>query len=578
MHACWKSGNLNFRYSENSASLSNNFAGRDYWLQWTHNPLSKGDQRFSISVNLGTSSYYQRNLDQAILNNIKTEFASNLNYSKTFTGTPFSTNISLRHRQNVQRKELSLSLPEISWNMQRIYPLQALFAKTKWDIRQLGISHSALLRNEISNSSRSAEPAEGLSFSDLPKLIADAKNGIQHKIPVAMPLNVMRYFVLTPSFNYTELWYGKELKHTYDAQTQEIHIDTLSQFSRAGHYAFSSGLTTRLYGLFTFGKKSPLRAVRHLVTPTVSLNYRPDFSKEKHGVHRTIQTERGERKVSRYDGFLFGTTPRTSSANMTFDINNQLEIKVRDRKDTSNVDATKKIPIIDAFSLSGSYDILADSFALSPIKFGLRTTFGGRKVSLAAGASLFPYALQQQGSGGAGEGSIWRPVNAFAWEMGQGLGTLRSINASISFSLASPSARGSKSAAGAGTEADSVSSKSTLAPYLVPNVPWSMQVNYNINQRRSGRGEFTTIQSINFNGSLSLTSKTKINFSSGYDVVNGAFTQTSVSLVRDLHCWEIVGSWVPVGRFTSYSVTLRAKTPILNALRFNQRRAFTDAL
>ena len=247
------SGNLNFRYSENSASLSNNFAGRDYWLQWTHNPLSKGDQRFSISVNLGTSSYYQRNLDQAILNNIKTEFASNLNYSKTFTGTPFSTNISLRHRQNVQRKELSLSLPEISWNMQRIYPLQALFAKTKWDIRQLGISHSALLRNEISNSSRSAEPAEGLSFSDLPKLIADAKNGIQHKIPVAMPLNMMRYFVLTPSFNYTELWYGKELKHTYDAQTQEIHIDTLSQFSRAGHYAFSSGLTTRLYGLFNFG-------------------------------------------------------------------------------------------------------------------------------------------------------------------------------------------------------------------------------------------------------------------------------------------------------------------------------------
>ena len=564
-------GDMNLRYSYVQGGFGSN--REEYWVNWEHRPRSRGDSRFSASVNAGSSNYNAVNYQNNVINT-QTRFSSNINYSKTFTATPFSTNLSLRHQQNVEKKQVELSLPEFSWNMRSIYPLSKLVRSQQSPLKKFSISHSMQARNEISNAPRGTQPIKPFSLDNFPLLLREARNGAQHQIPISMPLTVLRYFTLTPSFSYSELWYLQHLRHTYDQQTSTIKADTVKGFSRASHWSVSNGFTTRRYGTFFFRQGSTVQALRHVFIPSLSLSYRPDFARPRHGVYTPIQTPTGERYVSKYDGFVFGTTPQGEAASMGVQLSNQFEMKLRSRADSTGK-GYRKVRLLDNLSFSSSYNFLADSFALSTINASARTSLFKNMVVISSQAIIDPYVWREKNG-------TWQRTPQYAWQGGQDIGTLTSFSTNVGISL-KPKSKKSRSSTkkdqNSGQKGDQAAQLlGRSEEYVDFSVPWNLRINYNIRQQRRGRAEPQTIQSLNLSGGLNITPSTRINLSSGYDLKAKELTQTSMSFIRDLHCWEIVGTWVPFGRFTNYEITIQAKSVLLQGLKMTRRRSFFDAL
>ena len=499
-------------------------------------------------------------------------FSSNITYSKNFTGTPFSLNMSARHQQNVEQKLVDLSLPEFSWNMRSVYPLRKWVRSSRSPLKKLSIAHSMQVRNEISNAPRFG--AEQLSFTseNLPILFRRARNGARHQVPISMPLSVLRYFTMTPSLSYSEVWYAKELRHTYDPVEEVIHTDTLRTFSRAGYWSASNGLSTRVYGTFFLKERWGIKALRHVLMPRLTLSYRPDFSKPRYGVYTTFQTPLGEQTFSKYDGFIFGSTPRSAAASVGMQLSNQLEMKIRSV--TDSVERYRKVTLLDNVSFSSNYNFLADSFALSPVRIAARASLFKRTLTFSSSATLDPYVWQS-------DQDKWQRIHQYAWQGGQGIGTLRALSANLGLSL-NPSKHKKKDSSENNSAREEDRNEEAIRNYPVAyvdfKVPWSLRINYSISQQRIGRGKAQTRQSMSGSGSLRITPSLHLSFSSGYDFESNRVTQTSLGFVKDLHCWEIVGRWVPFGRFTSYDVTIRVKSPLLQGLKLNRRQSFFDTL
>ena len=559
-------GHMNIRYTFSQGSFFTNGGSRDFWVEWQHAPTSRRNSRFSVSANFGTSSFNNNNF-QGLNNNIRAEVSSNLNYSKTIGGTPFNFTLGIRHRQNIQRNDINIAIPDFSWNMQRIYPLQKILKNTRSPLAKLTLSHSMTLRNEIMNRTQAGGADPVPFFANLSTIFREGRNGARHSVPISFSLPVLKYLVLTPSVSYTELWYAKELKHRYDPISNQVQSEEVSGFSRAGYYSLSSGVSTRLYGTLFLKKLGRLHAIRHLMTPSIALNYQPDFAHARYGVHQKIETSSGTREVSKYDGFLYGTTPRGEALSASITLNNQFEMKVREQADSLDTEEAsyKKITLLDNLSLSTGYNFLAESFHLSNININTRTNLFKQALFISVGAVLDPYLWQQIGE-------RWQRIDKYAWQANQGLGTLSSVNLSSGLTLRSNKGGQDKNENTQRSDRDIP----TLS-YKNFDIPWNLSTNYNLSLRRSGRDPFEVIQSMTFRGSVTLTPNTSINFNSGYDFTNKMFTQTGLNFRRDLHCWEIVGSWVPFGRFTSYDITFRAKAAILQDLKISKRRTFADS-
>ena len=577
-------GNMNLRHSfsmfENSAGEVTSRAS-DYWIDWNHAPVSYGDSRFSISISGGTSTFNANNFT-SVQRNTSTEFNSRVTYNQNFRGTPFNLNIGLRHRQNVQQKVISFTLPELSLNMQRIYPLERIIKKRNSSLKKLGISYTMQLQNQISNRIAGKPDPIALNFDNLPTLLRLARNGMQQRISMGLPLQLFRYFVLTPSANYTELWYLQSLNHRYNPDLQQIQRDTLQRFSRTGFFNVSTSLSTRIYGTFSF-KNFSLQAIRHLMTPSISFSYQPDFSDPFYGSYQHVQTPQGTAVLSRYSGFIYGGAPQGSSGSLGFQLGNQFEMKVLSKADSTGHRESKKYNLLENLSLSGRYNLLADSFNLSNISLAARTSLLKSSIVISMGATLDPYYYTNE------SGNFWRRTRHYAWTRGQGLGTITQINTSINLVLKPDMFKKKR---GNDSPPPDQNNNTTLTEderallgyaaqrpdlYIDFNIPWSLNVGYNLSLSRIGRSEVRPIQSLVFSGSLRITPKTNVTFNSGYDFRERNFSQTSLSLSRDLHCWTLSANWIPFGRFTSYDFTLQANASILQNLRVSRRRNFFDS-
>ena len=404
-------GNLKFNFNKSkTGEIESPFESNDFSFSWSHTPSSQGrTSRFSSSVNFQTNSYNQNtNLVQSNFNqSINAQFNSNISYSKTFKGSPFNFAANLRHSQNVQTKKVNLTLPDISYNMSRIYPFKNLGKIGKTALGKISISHRFNGKIELSNASSSSSLnslniinsessiSEQVDFNldNINTIIDRSKIGGKHTIPISTSFNFLKFFTASPSINYNEIWYLKKLNYRYNELENGIEIDTVNGFSRAWSYSTSMSLSTRIYGTVFF-KKGKIKAIRHVITPEVSLSYSPDFTQKKYGYYDEVQiNNKGEtRLLSKYENFLYGSPRIGSSASMNFYIGNNLEMKVVDKNDT--ISGTKKIKIFENLSFSGSYNFLADSFNLTPIRFSTRTSFFKRLINVSLGGNIDPYAYQ----------------------------------------------------------------------------------------------------------------------------------------------------------------------------------------
>ena len=309
------SGNLNLSYGNivnSEKGFSDYSLKKDFFVRWSHkqDPKSTPSLLFSANVNAGSSTYHRNNSfnSNEFLSNT---FQSSVNLSKRWSGTPFSLSANLRHNQNTQTKIINLSLPDISFNMNRVFPFKKIGIKGKnnW-YHKIGVSYSSNIRNDVS-------VADSLLFTN--QSLKSFRNGIKHSIPISTSIKLLKYFTFSPKINFTERWYSNQIQKNWNVQDSLITTDTISKFTRAGEYNISTSINTKIYGLLQFNK-GKIKAIRHVITPNLSFSYRPDFSNRKYRYFEDVQSSsNGDiQEYSIMQNGIFGSPSKGRNGNIIF--------------------------------------------------------------------------------------------------------------------------------------------------------------------------------------------------------------------------------------------------------------------
>lgn len=591
--------NLDFQKFKSPETELNPVDYNTFRVQWNHSPESRGNSRFSASVNAGTTSYFNNIISQSnFQNNVASEFTSNVSYSKTFANTPFSMSANMRHSQSVQTGEVRIDLPTVSLNMNRQNP----FKNVRFEpLKTLNIAYNFNLQNSITNKvqqefgvSNELLPDNGspdlipFTVANLGLLLENARNGARHQIPITSNFSLFKHFTGTASLNYSELWYLKKINYYYNPAQERVDRIEEDGFNRVSFYNSSFNLNTNIYGFFNFKGDGKIQTIRQHIQPSIGFNFTPDFSDPSFGYYQEVQinNEGDTRLFSRHQGFIYSSAPIGESRAMSFSIRSVIEAKIRNESDSAEA-TTKKIPLLESLNLNTSYNFAADSFNLAPITISARTSFFERKLSVNLSSTLDPYATRDFING---EAVTTRRVNEFAWKNGQGIGTIRNASLNMNLSLNPSSARNPGEVRDevttnfleqGGVMNEFVESEinrivTDPSQYIDWNIPWNLNVGYNLSYSQAVNGFVNTIQGVNLSGDLSISEKWKINFNTGYDFNANEVTQTMIGIARDLHCWQMNVNWIPFGRFTSYNIDIRVKSSILQDLKVSRRRSFFD--
>ena len=580
------SGNLNFDFS---SVKSGDKGDADYIkqntfkLQWTHSQDAKANpgSTFSASVNLASSGYSKYSAN-TLNDMLSTQTNSSISYSKNWAGTPFSLSMNMAVSQNSQTKAIYVTLPTVSLNVSRFYPFKRAvkIGKDRW-YEKISMSYSGKLTNSVS-------ATESDIFSR--QTLDNMRNGVQHTIPVQASFNVLNYINITPSFNYNERWYFKKVDRQWNPETNTAEeLDPEYGFYRLYDYTTALSFSTTLYGMWQVREKYKnfkLQAIRHTFSPSISFSYAPDFSNQKYGYFKTVQSDSTGRTTvySPFADNAYGTPSQGRSMAMSFSLSQSLEAKVLSKRDSTGI---KKISLIDDFSISGSYNFLADSMKLSNISLSLRSTFSG-KIGINLRATLDPYEVSPEGI----------RYNKLTWRRGN-LG--RIINTGWSFGYSFKSRDNTKQPAI--NDINSVPPEymnpfydpyGTMDPvlrrqymanaYYDFSLPWNIGFNYAVNYSVSYVNNGTTgirrniTQTIGFNGSITFSPKMAATFSGGYDIATNKLTTSSISITRDLHCWQMSFSWIPFGYYKSWSFHIGVKAASLQDLKYDKSQSMYDNL
>lgn len=563
----------------------------DFWVKWNHSPVSKGSSRFSANVNAGTSSFNQNN-SFSVQNYISPSFNSNVSYSKNFTGTPFSLSANVRHNQNVQTGEVKI-FPELGVNMTRIFPFKEIVKNPKSPLAQLNLSYTFNSKVNLTNKglgqrfsfeniqSTDVDPDSTYNFNleNVGFLLRETRYGAKHTVPISTTMTLLKYFQVTPSVRYEELWYPERLSYEWDADEEAVRVREERGFFRANTFNLSAGANTTFY-MFYYFNGDRIRAIRQLITPSISVGYRPDFTDPRYGYYQEVQTRADgtTQRLSRFDGGIYGSPQGGQSENVNINLESQFEMKVKNERDT--IRGVKKIPIL---RMSTTYNVLADSFNLGDIRLTTNAKLLNDKVNVTFTGVIDPYSYIPTYSEQTGELVSQRKSPTYAWQAGQGIGSLSRMNVSMSTRLSPEGLRGGgnpldrSGAAGQDPQQALLDDiKANPDRYIDFNIPWSLNLRYNLNYNKVGFREATIAQTITFTGDISLTDKWKISVNSSYDIEKKEFGFTSIGIDRDLHCWQMNVSWVPFGIRQSYTIDIRVKSSLLQDLKVSKRNVWFD--
>ncbi|MDX5348274.1 MAG: hypothetical protein LPJ89_02035, partial [Hymenobacteraceae bacterium] len=561
-------GNIN----PDNPAFSRESDRHEFKVIWNHQPRPKpGGGLFTANVNAGSQFYDRRALvptDRYLTNT----FNSTVSYQKTIQNSPFSYTVALRQSQNIAGT-YNFTLPDASFSMtsQPVSRLFGLNSGSKF-LQNFTVGYNTNLQYSFTNTfSGTASSLSGfrvansrtdttVSFrNNLPQILENGIFGVQHRIPINLGnFKMLKYLNVTPSVQYNENWYLKRLDYQRISE-DSIRIDTLNRFSRTYNYAAGVSATTNIYGtVYVKGKK--VEAIRHTIRPSVSYSYSPDFGDTRFDFYQNFTDATGRaQRFSRYNNFIFGGAPAAGlESRVSFGVNNNVEMKVRSDKDTT--DTFRKISLLDQLSFNSSYNFAADSFQMSLINLAARTTLFER-INLFASTTYDPYQLNSEG----------RRIDVYQFEKG-GLNLARLTNAQFTLGMQlNNDAR----------RQQDLPPPSNL-PGLLPNpdpyvyvdfdIPWDLTVQYNWAYNKFGLAPATRTQSLDLNGTLRLTDKWKLGYFTGYDFENKNVSFTRLNLHRDLHCWQMMLDWVPFGDLQSISFTISAKASILQDLKFNRYR------
>jgi hypothetical protein len=581
-------GGFNFSYSRNYTSdhIEDRTAMNDYRISWHHSPQGKRNSRFSASVDAATATFNQNNnltnsyadINSNNLSNISASLSSNISYSKTFARTPFSMATNFTHNQNLVTRQIDLLLPNLSITMQNQYPFQKKRKPVMLENLSVGYSLNGSNRvtNNLGDPDRDGNDSIAAFGSDnFSTFLQNSRKGIRQSIPISNSLKLLNYLVISPSINYEEKWYFEKLDWAYDPEARLFTSDTLSGFNRIANYSFSASLTTKFFGMFFIKNRNRnLKAIRHVINPNVSFSYTPDFTDNENYFQKFTGPEGQEILKSRHEGFLYGPSSASQSASIGFSLGNNLEMKIKSPKDT----AERKAMLINNLSFATSYNLLAESFKLAPISMSANTTVLKDKVNVNLSGTLDPYSYVTT-TDAEGKSREVR-VDSYAWKEPTP-GRLTSASLSLNGNLNPEKQKKDNSVR---EEIGQSSLPNLSKQYLLQDpmayvdfsIPWSVNLGFNISYRHPVNTKSSFTQTLQASGDLAITDKWRWTYNTGYDFEAAEFTQTSLGLTRDLHCWMLNLSWVPFGKFQSYDFHIAIKASMLKDLKVEKRRSFID--
>lgn len=533
-----------------------------FFVRWTHSQDAKArpDSRFSADVNLGSSNSFTNHLNSTQEDFLTNTFQSNIRYSKSFSGKPYSLSVNARHNQNSRTGQYNFTLPQLTFNLSRVMlPLSFLrgnkAGSKKW-FEKIGLTYQGNFENRLTVQENQ------LALNNLGSLMKEFKNGIRHNVGLSTSLKIWQ-FAFNPRFSYTDRWYFKRIERSLDPNTLIPVTDTLSGFWSANDWNLSANLTTKIYGMYQF-KGNKVRAIRHVMTPTVGFSYRPDFSTQKYGFFGEGGTLAS---YSPYQNGIYGQPPRGQSGRINLGLVNNLEMKGVSKRDTTD-SGLRKIKLIDNLTVNTAYDMFRDSVRWSNIDISGRTTLF-KKINVNVNSSFSPYSYDEFG----------RTINASMYnDRGK---ILRFTRASVAIGgrIASGNRSDNKESTERGSEEELEFIEDNPQFFVDWNVPWSLNFNYILNANRmflpESDGSLTDSllvnQSVMFNGDITLFKHWKVGMNSGYDFSNKKLTTTTITLYWDLHCWELQASVIPFGIRKSYQIHVNVKASILQDLKLQRR-------
>lgn len=590
-------GSLNLTYAINKEK-DDITPRKDFAFRWQHAQDAKArpNSRFTANVNIVSSQYNVYN-PTSTQDYLSSSFQSGISYQTKIAGK-HSLTLNASHNQNTQTKIVNITLPELSFSVNRFYPFRKKdkVGNLKW-YDNISVNYTMNAKNTIS-------AADSLLFK--PGFAGRMKNGMSQKIPLSLPIKLFKYFNLTTSLNITDRVYLNSLKKTMEFSTDEddnlvseLKTDTVSGINNIFEYSLSTSLTTKIYGMLNF-KKGPIRAFRHVFTPSISLSYTPDFSSDKWGYYDYFYTDEAQtqqERYSKYKGFIYGDATNRESGRVNFSFSNNLEMKVPSRRDT--ITGLKKVVLIESLSISTSYDLTADSLKWAPVSVSGRTTLF-KQLTINYASTWSPYAIDQYGM----------KVNQSEWDFRKKLLRLESTRWTFGFNykFSSKKSGGKKNKVGNlpndtegkqgkddninafGKENSQEYSDILNNPddYVDWSIPWSVNLSYSLSKNtnlkylRNLEDDYdiektkNKTQTISINGDINITKKTKIGFRTGYDFESKEVSYTSLNIYRDLHCWEMRFNWIPIGPRKSWNFTIAIKSTLLQDLKLEKKKDFRD--
>ena len=578
-------------------------------IQWSHRQDSKANpfSSLSASVNFATTSYERDNLNsmynpQSYTQSLRTSSVSwTTNFSSlgmTLSGT---TNLS----QNMRDSTISLQLPDLNVSVSRFYPFKRkkMAGKERW-YEKISMSYTGHLSNSINTK-------EDLLFKS--NLIKDWSNGMQHNIPINANFTVLKYINVNPSFNFTDRMYTNKVMKSWDEATQTEVADTTYGFYNVYNWSMSLSASTKLYGFWLPSRKifgDKIQAIRHVLTPQVSFSYAPDFGASRYGYYATYQKTDADGNVtlqeySPYTGSLFGVPGKGKTGNISFDLSNNIEMKVKSDKDSTGF---RKISIIDELGLSMGYNMAAKERPWSDLSMRIRLKWWKNYTfNMTAVFATYAYELSENGT----------PYVGTHTEYSRGrFGRFQGMSQNFSFTLTPEklkklfsggdkddddddyrdnddtgvetnidddminAQRGARKQSAGKAETDEDG-------YMKFSMPWSLTVGYGVTMRENTAGKFNTesmrypykfTQTLNFSGNVRLSDGWNISFSSGYDFEEHDISMTTASLQRDLHCFNMSCS-VVLAPYTSYNFSFRCNAATLtDALKYDKRSGYSNAV
>ena len=573
------SGSLGFDYAK---TISGDKGSADYQnssnikLTWTHSQDSKfnPNSTFSANVNFSTPGF-NKNASNNLSEYLSAQTTSSISYSHSWKGTPMSLSANMNYSQNFNNGDVALGLPNINFNVSRFFPFKrkVMVGKERW-YEKISMTYKAQLQNTLNT-----------KYEDMlkPETLDKFKNGVKHSLPISASFNILGFINLSPSVNYTERWYFRRIDQHWDPDHNAIMQDTTRGFYRVYDYNASVSANTTLYGMYQFkSPKSYVKAIRHTINLSASASVAPDFGDPKYGYWKEVQSSADGTKTRRYSPFsgeMYGVPSSGRNASVSLSVDQTLEAKIASDEDTTGV---KKVKIIDNFSFSLNYNFLADSMKLANIPVRIRSNII-KNFGINISMTLDPYEVDKTTGKRYDKLLIKRGIpgriSSTGWSCGYTFrssdlyteGTINDISKQYP-EYSNPYFYDPNDPLDPALRRQLMTSQ-----YYDFSMPWNFSFNYSINYTNNGVKAKVT-NTLGFNGSLTLDKDKKwaISYTGGYDFDAHELTPGTVTLVRDLHCWQMNFTCVPFGYRKSWSFNISVKSSILQDLKYEKNSSHYD--